>query len=66
MNITLAVVAAAIALLLIYDVIIVLKKGGSATISWQMWSISKQYPVIPFAIGFIMGHIFFVQNCHGG
>lgn len=46
------------AISLIFDVYIMKTKGVSYTISVRLFKWSKDYPVIPFAIGFLMGHLF--------
>lgn len=57
------VLALTAALLIIYDIVIVLTLGGSATISWQLYTFSQKYPVLAVAIGIVIGHLFWVQNC---
>lgn len=42
----------------IYDIYALIRYGLSGTISYQMTSLSKSYPVIPFAMGFLMGHFY--------
>lgn len=56
------VLALVVAFLIIYDIFIVIIKGIESTISWTVWSISQKYPVIPFALGFVMGHVLWVQH----
>lgn len=49
--------------LLAYDVWVKAKDPtGDSTISWVVLTSSKRWPVIAFAFGFLMGHLFF-QNC---
>lgn len=62
MNLTLMVVAITVTFLIIFDLWIAYKKGSNATISWQMLLISKKYPIVPFAIGVVAGHIFASMN----
>lgn len=45
-----------------YDVWVCITHGSAATISWTTWKTSQQYPVIPFAIGVLCGHLFWVQQ----
>lgn len=61
---TLAVVAIFSVILIAYDVWVILKKGVNESISWKMYTAAEAYPIIPFAIGILMGHLFWVQ--HGG
>jgi hypothetical protein len=59
---TIIVLLSVAIVLIIYDIIVVALFGRDETISWQMWLISQKYPVIPFALGFVMGHILW-HNC---
>ena len=62
-DLTAAVIAGATALLIAYDVWVKLKDPtGDSTISWVVLTSSKKWPVIAFAFGFLMAHLFF-QNC---
>jgi hypothetical protein len=62
-TVTSIVIAAVAVLLIAYDVWVKYKQpDGNATISWVVLSSSKRWPVIAFAFGFLMGHLFF-QNC---
>lgn len=45
-----------------YDIYIGVTHGGDSTISWVTWTTAKNYPAIPFAIGFICGHLFWSQQ----
>lgn len=58
MNTTLVVLVVTAIVLIAYDIWTVVKKGASTTISWQIYSVSLKYPIIPFAFGLLMGHLF--------
>lgn len=58
MNTTQIVMASAVFLLLAYDVYAVVHGGLQETISYEIVKLSKTYPFIPFALGFLMGHFF--------
>ncbi len=62
MSLALIVVGAVFVLILLFDLYLALAKGGAQTISWQLYEISLKWPVIPFIVGFLCGHIFFVQH----
>lgn len=62
MSLSLIVVAAVAVLLIAFDVWIVIAKGVKATISWQMLQAAKDYPIIPFALGVLFGHLFWVNS----
>lgn len=47
-----------VATLSIYDVFVLYKEGGNATISVVMWNTAQSYPIVPFAFGVLMGHLF--------
>jgi hypothetical protein len=47
---------------IISDFILALHGGFQATISWWIWTNSVKYPIIPFAIGVLMGHLFWNQS----
>lgn len=44
--------------LLAYDLYAYLKGGIDFTISWQVIQASKNWPLIPFFFGLLMGHFF--------
>ena len=44
---------------IVYDLFIMATKGVSWTISVRLLAWSKLYPIIPFSIGVLMGHLFF-------
>ena len=46
------------AIVIIFDIIIVLTKGVEATISYQVWLIAKGFPFLPHACGVLMSHFF--------
>lgn len=49
----------AVALVLgLYDIWVGSVTGGSATISWILYTSSQKYPAIAFGFGFLMGHLF--------
>jgi hypothetical protein len=56
------VIAVMVVLLIGYDVWTAIKKGATTTISWTLWTYAQQYPIIPFALGVLMGHLFWVQH----
>lgn len=47
---------------IVYDVWIYQTHGSASTISWTVWCAAKEYPVIPFAMGILCGHLFWVQQ----
>lgn len=64
--ITVAVTCGAIALLTVYDIWTLLKRGYPTTVSWTLLLISRRYPIIPFAIGVLVGHVFWSVQIDGG
>lgn len=57
-NITEIVIFSTIIILIIYDIFILLKKGSKYTISSVLLELGKKYPIIPFFLGIVFGHIF--------
>ncbi len=57
-RLTCGVLLAVAVLLGLYDLAVGLTAGGSATISWQVWTWSRRYPTIPFGAGYLCGHLF--------
>lgn len=51
-------IAAVIVLILIYDVYILVIGGTGTSVSHELIVWAYKYPVLPFAIGFVMGHLF--------
>lgn len=45
-----------------FDVWTMVKRGADTTVSWTLYSVAQKYPVVPFAIGMLMGHLFWVQH----
>ena len=43
----------------IYDISVIAKYGVKQSISYLIYNLARQYPAIPFLIGFLMGHLFF-------
>lgn len=41
-----------------YDVFAFVQWGQAGTVSWQMFELSHEFPVITFLAGFICGHLF--------
>ncbi len=58
MNLTLAFILLVVIVCIAFDVFIAAKHGGTATISWQLYTVSKTYPIIPLLVGLVVGHIF--------
>ncbi len=40
-----------------YNIFVGLRFGPEATISVQMYELSRQFPIIPLAFGVVIGHI---------
>lgn len=47
-----------VGIIFIYDGYLLMFKGYEATISWTLYTWALKFPVIPFLIGFVMGHLF--------
>lgn len=62
MQTTRIVIALTVVLLAGYDVFAALQWGNGATISYQIFTLSHQWIIIPFAFGYLMGHFFSPQR----
>jgi hypothetical protein len=58
MTLTTIILALGAFLLACYDIVVAVSLGPSATLSAVLYKLSQRYPVIPFVIGFVLGHIF--------
>lgn len=56
---TLEFILGALALIIVYDLWTLMKRGYDTTISWTLFKLSQTWPIIPFAFGVIAGHLFF-------
>lgn len=56
-GITAIVIGVVVAALIVYDFWAYFKKDG-ATISEWFWRWSSKYPLIPFGVGVLCGHLF--------
>jgi hypothetical protein len=55
---TLGVVLLGALALIVYDVFLAITAGPGATISWQTLQASRQHPIIPLLVGFVVGLLF--------
>lgn len=54
-----------IAAIIIFDVWTLLERGYTTTISWQLYERSKAEPIIPLAIGVVIGHLWWPNKAEG-
>lgn len=57
--ITEIVMGAATGALLLYDGLVIWRTKDKVSISQVVWDISAKRPLLPFFLGFLMGHFFF-------
>jgi hypothetical protein len=62
LTLTQQIIVAVIVIVFAIDGWLVKRFGVPATISYTLLQWSKEYPVLAFGIGFIMGHLFW-ENC---
>lgn len=55
-------IVAALVIIIGYDVYAAIKGGEPNTISWKIVFWSRTQPLIPFAAGLLMGHLFFANH----
>jgi hypothetical protein len=58
MNLTLLFIGVIVALIAIFDVYIIAKKGKNESISAHVIRGSKQYPLLVLILGVVLGHLF--------
>jgi len=61
-SITVALVVGTLVALIAYDVVADVEGGVSATISRVLRAAAMDYPIIPFAVGVLIGHLFWSQG----
>ena len=54
---TVAVFTTALLLVIVYDIWTLAKRGHSTTISFNLLYFAKRYPIIAFAFGVVVGHL---------
>jgi len=55
---TIDILMAVVIGLSLYDIWVGRTGGADATISWVLWKGAQKWPTIPFAFGYLMGHLF--------
>lgn len=45
-----------------YDVFAVIKWGVEGTISRELYQAAQRWPIIPFVLGMLAGHLFWLNN----
>lgn len=58
---TAGVLIAAAVVLIIWDVIVAIRGGNTATISQVLYHAAQAEPVIALALGIVLGHLFWPQ-----
>jgi hypothetical protein len=61
-KISLIVVGIFILALVTYDAVALIIGGDAATISAVAYNFAKQFPIFPFALGIVFGHLFWGQT----
>lgn len=57
-SMTLNLIGIVVGVLIVYDIYAYKVRGSDTTISVQMYEAGKKYPIIPFLLGVVFGHIF--------
>ncbi len=60
-KLTIAFIVVVLAVIIVYDIFAIVAGGYDATISSTLYASAKDYPVVSFALGFVMGHIFWLN-----
>lgn len=61
-NLTKGAIVATAAILIGYDIFVVIKGGPGDTISEVMLAWASSHPILAFAMGALMGHLFWPQR----
>jgi hypothetical protein len=56
--VSLVVLLLGAALLIVYDIWVGITSGTESTISWHLWQASREHPIIPALMGFVVGLLF--------
>jgi hypothetical protein len=51
------ITVSALALMGIFDLVFFIWGGAGETLSYQFWILAKTWPIVPFVLGFIIGHL---------
>lgn len=62
MNSTIIFIIAAVAIISIYDVWVIFKKGKFESISAHLIRISKTMPLVTLLLGILLGHLYWSMN----
>jgi hypothetical protein len=62
MNFTTYLLIASVFFYAIYDIAAAMLGGREATISYDVLNAAQAHPVIPLAVGVILGHLFWPQH----
>lgn len=57
MTFTQGFILVAVSLIFIVDLALLVKKGYASTVSWTLYRLGVEYPVVPFLMGVVMGHL---------
>lgn len=58
-SLTVKFIVLVVAIVTVYDVWTLARRGYTTTISWVIYKSSTKWPVIAFVSGFLCGHLFF-------
>lgn len=59
---TVAFIVTMVALIAIFDVLQLVRKGSQATISHVLYTAAQRWPIIPFTLGVVVGHLFWLNG----
>ena len=47
-----------VALVIVYDILILIIGGSKATVSYQVWLLGKKFMFLPYSVGVLVSHFF--------
>ncbi len=57
-HLTMSVSLSILAIIIVYDVWTLSARGYNTTISWNLYAMAMRFPIVPFALGIVAGHLF--------
>lgn len=64
-RLTIAFVVVLVVVVTAFDVWTLAFRGYETTISWVIYKASQGWPIIPYALGVLTGHLFFPNHAGG-
>ena len=63
---TVGFIVLVVALITLYDVWTLWRRGYNTTVSWNLYIIARRFPIVPFLVGLLVGHLWFPNQAGMG